>query len=186
MVMRYIQTQHWGDVFLKELVMIAQAIPSSSALFPCCLCYALLISLSYSRVNATEAGDHQPCPSQSIHTFGPESMGHRAARGECHGFFCPPTNTDFLEVGVLPQQLSNHINYAASNLPTSSLNIPCLRHVARLSWKCRAPGPSSYSKNVLSLGRRELSSWGINHHIHSFYSPPPHFFIPVQCDHITQ
>lgn len=127
------------------------------------------------------------CPSQSIHTFGPESMGHRAARGECHEFFCPPTNTDFLEVGVLPQQLSNHINYAASNLPTSSLNIPRLRHVAQLPWKCRALGPSPYSKHVLSLGGRELASLGINHHVHSFYSfsPPIFFFIPVQCDHIT-
>lgn len=127
--------------------MLAQTTPSFSALFPCCLCSGLLISLSYSRVNATKAGGNQPCggicPSKSIHTFGPESMGHRAAQGKCHEFFCPPTNTDFLKVGVLPQQLSNHINYAASNLPTSSLNIPRLRHVA---GKCRASGPSLYSK----------------------------------------
>lgn len=91
-------------------------------------------------------------PSKSIHTFGPESMGHRAAQGKCHEFFCPPTNTDFLEVGVLPQQLSNHINYAASNLPTASLNIPRLRHVAgsaeHQAPHCTAKFPFSGSEGV--------------------------------------
>lgn len=45
----------------KELAMLAQTTPSSSALSSCCVCSGLLISLSYSRVEATKAGGNQPC-----------------------------------------------------------------------------------------------------------------------------
>lgn len=52
-----------GEMFSwKELAYsLLRSPPSTSALFPCCLCSGLLISLSYSRVNATKAGGNQPC-----------------------------------------------------------------------------------------------------------------------------
>lgn len=81
------------------------------------------------------------CPPQSVHTFGPEQAVWGTGQPRASTMSSPALPlTDFLEVGVLPQQLSNHICYAAYNLPTS-LNMPCLRHVARLPWQCRARVP---------------------------------------------
>lgn len=101
----------------------------------------------------------------------PEQMGGRGGWGGGQpgaSATCVPALplTDFLEVGVLPQQLSNHINYAASNLPTSSLNTPCLRHVAWPPWECRVHALSMQ----FYVGRRELASLWIIDCIHSFYS----------------
>lgn len=48
-----------------------------------------------------------------------DDTGHSIVQGKSHKLACLPADTDSREVGVLPQQLLNHINYAASNLPTS-------------------------------------------------------------------
>lgn len=127
--------------------MLAQTSPSFATLFPCCLCSGLLMSLYYFRVNSTKAGGNQPRGTFVLLNLTTSLARNRQCEaqgspGQSLEFSCPPTNTDFLEVGVLPQQLSNHINYAASNLPTSSLNVPRFRHVIRLPWKSRAPGPT--------------------------------------------
>lgn len=74
------------------------------------------------------------------------------AQGKCEEFSCPPTNADFLEVGVLPQQLSNHIGDAACYLPMSPLKAPPLGHVIRLPPAARGR---------LCLGGRQGSLCGL-------------------------
>lgn len=106
-VIQYIQIQHWGDVFLNGVGNACSDLPPFAALFPCCLCSCLLMSLYYSRVNSTKAGGSQPhgifvLLNLSTPLARNKQCEAQGSPGQSHEFSCPPTNADFLEVGVLP------------------------------------------------------------------------------------
>lgn len=94
------------------------------------------------------------CSFEFVQTFGPEQViaRHRIVQGKSHKLACLPTDTDSLEVGVLPQQLLNHINYAAPNLLTSSLNTPRLRHMVCHPGSAHT-GPTPHYKLFPHLGK---------------------------------
>lgn len=124
--------------------------PSPSKLFSCHLCSSSLIFLSHARVSSTKAGKSWPWGLSVPRNASVTLAWERPCRAGPVWGNCPHTNTDFLQVGVLPQQPSSHFTYASSPLPAPSFNTPCVRHMFRQPWMYRAAGHSLGSPACLA------------------------------------
>lgn len=77
----------------------------------------------------------------------------RTVQGKSHTPARLPTDADSLEVGVLPQQLLNPINYAAPNLLTSSLKRATFETHGLPPWEENHTGPTLCYKLFPHLGK---------------------------------